>query len=95
MEIIIKQYWHHGRYGREITKTFESDIVPPIGALIEDSLFKDPNECKVVDVTINYTENTCYVDLESCDYSALDQKQWEQMLHVAELHEWSYAKLGE
>lgn len=40
MEIIIKQYWHHGRYGKIITKRFQSEIIPPIGSLIEDPLFK-------------------------------------------------------
>ena len=61
MEIVIRQYWHHGRYGTEITQTFQSDIVPPIGALIQDSLFKDPHEHKVADVTIDYAQNICYV----------------------------------
>lgn len=35
-------------------KTFESNVIPHKGDQIADSVFKDPYEYEVVDVTINY-----------------------------------------
>jgi hypothetical protein len=48
-----------------LSKTFESDIRPVIGDIIDDPGF-DPdfhNGYEVVKVTINYASNECYVSL--------------------------------
>lgn len=44
-----------------ITKSIESDAIPHKGDYIEDSLYKDPYEYEVTNVTLNYQENCCYV----------------------------------
>lgn len=76
---------------RQITKTFESDIIPHTGDYICDSVWKDPYEQEVLQVTINYQESECYVQLPVI---ALDTDRVEaikEYIEMAKLHEWECA----
>jgi hypothetical protein len=47
-----------------IKKHFESNIIPHVGDMIEDPLYKDPYEMAVTEVIINYNDNICTVSIE-------------------------------
>lgn len=71
-----------------IYKIFESNVIPHKGDFIADSCFKDPYEYEVVEVIINYQENTCYVQLNSIIAELNDKQVLKNYVEMAELHGW-------
>lgn len=69
-------------------KEIDSIIIPNIGMSIEDSLWKDPGEYKVIDVLINYQEDYSYISLEKYDAEIPDEKK-DEWAHIAKLHGWA------
>ena len=63
-----------------IMKTFNSNIIPHKGDYIEDIAWKDPFEYEVKEVTINYEENQCYVELPEILISSNDRKNLEDYI---------------
>ncbi|MDB5083961.1 MAG: hypothetical protein JWN30_847 [Bacilli bacterium] len=64
MEIIIYQQINlknNPRVFHDVFKTFGSDVIPHKGDFISDSAFKDPYEYEVLQVVINYNDNSCFV----------------------------------
>lgn len=75
-------------------KEYESNIVPHKGDFIEDGLWKEPGEYQVLEVTINYEQNYCFVNIARySDEIPEDRKS--DFAHIAELHGWesSWRKL--
>lgn len=70
-----------------ITKSIESDAIPHKGDYIEDSLYKDPYEYEVTNVTLNYQENYCYVSISPM---IVDGKDLVKRIkeEIAPLHGW-------
>lgn len=69
------------------SKVYESNVVPSIGTKIEDSLWKDPTEYEVKEVTINYAEDSCYVSVDWYKEVIIKERQ-KEMAHIADLHGW-------
>ena len=63
MKIIIAQLveFENDPFPHIWQKEFESNLIPVVGMCVEDSLWKDPDTYKIVEVTVNYTENYYYV----------------------------------
>ena len=64
-----------------VSKEYESDIMPVVGAIVEDPLWKDTDEYKITDFSICYYDNSCYVGLEKYnDEIPKDRKEiWANM----------------
>jgi hypothetical protein len=73
---------------KRIHKTFDSEIIPRVGDLIEDSVWKDPYEYKVSEVTINYQNDTCYVFLEKQILETDKKEHLSTHLKMTKLHDW-------
>ena len=71
-----------------VSKEYESDIMPVVGAIVEDPLWKDTDEYKITDFSICYYDNSCYVGLEKYnDEIPKDRKEiWANM---AKSHGWN------
>lgn len=78
---------------RNITKEFESNIVPHKGDLISDSVWKDPYEYEVVEININYSENECYVSLAPIKLETNDIEHLKKYTEMTKLHHWE-CKVG-
>ena len=76
------------RWPHNWRKEYDSPIIPSVGMKIEDSLWKDPGEYDVLEVTINYEENYCYVVLEKHNQTISPERK-DEIAHVAGLHGWS------
>lgn len=69
------------------SKEYESDIMPVVGAEVEDPLWKDPYEYKITGFSISYYENCCYVGLEKYnDEIPKDKKDF--WADIAKNHGW-------
>ena len=68
-------------------KEVETNVIPHKGDLIEDSLFKDPGEYEVIETTINYQENYCYVLLKQYE-NVFPVERKDELKRIAELHDW-------
>jgi hypothetical protein len=71
-----------------VEKTYENvSIIPQIGMKVFEGLFGGETEKKVVDMFLDYEENTCIVYLEPVNDLILDEvgKQWRES---ARLHNW-------
>lgn len=66
---------------------YESNIIPHVGDSIEDPIWKEPYDYKVIEVIINYYANECYVQVEAYD-GEIPEKRKEDFAHMAELHGW-------
>ncbi|MDR5025383.1 hypothetical protein FOL75_26710 [Bacillus thuringiensis] len=71
---------------KHVYKKEESTIIPHKGDMIEDSLFKKPNE--VIEVTINYTEDECTVNLSPLKLDKGGPHNVEDYVNVAVSHGW-------
>lgn len=70
-----------------ITKSIESNAIPHKGDYIADSLYKDPYEYEVTNVTLNYQENYCYVTISPMIVGSKDSvKKIKE--EIAPLHGW-------
>lgn len=91
MTIILSQYVEveNDRLPHRIEKKIESSIIPNIGMSIEDSVWKDPYDYKVIEVLINYVEDYCYVTLEK--YSEIIKNNFKnEFASMVKLHGWNY-----
>jgi len=70
-------------------KEFQSDIIPTVGAKIEDPVWNDPREIK--ELVINYTENYCFISF-GLEYLAKEE-YYERYKQMYESHGW--ATLGQ
>lgn len=68
-------------------KEYESTIIPCVGDFIEDPIWKNPYEYKVIGVTINYYDDECHVGVEAYDLDIPNERK-EEFAHMAELHGW-------
>ncbi len=66
---------------------YESNIIPHVGDSIEDPIWKEPYDYKVIEVTINYYANECYVSVEAYD-GEIPEERKEDFAHMAKLHGW-------
>lgn len=90
MKIIffIKIVTPSDKEGITFSKEFDSKIIPFIGAHISDPIFVEP---KLVEhVTLNYSEDTCFVVLQSKE--VVDGNLDGHVQEVAELHSWKEKK---
>ncbi|WMJ85482.1 hypothetical protein [Anaerocolumna sp. MB42-C2] len=69
------------------SKTYNSLAIPHKGDYIEDPIWKEPGEFVVEDVTINYYDDSCYVQIAKYNY-VIPQSRKDEMSHIAELHGW-------
>ena len=91
MTIILSQYVdvENDCFPHHIEKKIKSSIIPNIGMSIEDSVWKDPYDYKVIEVLINYAEDYCYVTLEK--YSEIIKDNFKnEFANMVKLHEWEY-----
>lgn len=73
-----------------ITKSFESTVIPHKGDFIEDPLWKDPYVYEVSEVIIDYSIDTCFVELFA--YQLSSDEDVERMAELAvKFHEWKTA----
>lgn len=75
---------------RTAYKHFESNVIPHEGDKVADSAFKDPYEFEVVNVIINYQDNTCHVSLRMIEIDSDNEKDIEGYLEIYRLHDWDY-----
>lgn len=68
-------------------KEMETSVIPHKGDFIEDSLWKDPGEYEVIETTINYQENYCYVQLKQYE-NIIPVSRKDEFKRIAELHGW-------
>lgn len=68
-------------------KEVETNVIPHKGDFIEDSLFKDPGEYEVIETTLNYQENYCYVQLKPYK-DIIPVIRRDDFKRIAELHDW-------
>lgn len=66
---------------------YESNIIPHIGDSIEDPIWKNPYDYKVIEVIIDYYANECFVQVEAYDGNIPEERK-EDFAHMAELHGW-------
>lgn len=71
-----------------IMKTFESNIIPHKGDYIEDSAWNDPFEYQVQEVTLNYEENECYVELPEILINSNDRKDLDKYIENIKSFRW-------
>ena len=71
-------------------------IVPRKGDKLEDTLWKDPYEYEVVEVLLDYEEDTCFVTVAPYE-GVIPQERMDEFGRIAELHGWgaSWVKLNE
>ena len=62
-------------------------VIPHKGDKIEDPLWKDPYEYDVVDVVLDYGEDTCFVTVAPYE-SAIPKERMEEFGRIAGLHGW-------
>jgi hypothetical protein len=75
------------QYGNSVSKEYESDIMPIVGIMVEDPLWKDPYEYEIKEVTINYYDNSCFVVLDEYKGEILKEKK-KLFADMAKLHGW-------
>lgn len=71
---------------KQISKEFESNIIPHKGDKIADRFYKEPYEYDVVECTIDYQENKCYVTLASINVETKDEVN--EQIKISKLHGW-------
>lgn len=71
---------------KQISKEVESNIIPHKGDKIADSFFKDPYEYDVVECTIDYQENKCYVTLAPINVETESEVTYQ--INIAKTHGW-------
>jgi len=76
------------RFPYQWSKVYESNVIPSVGMKIEDSLWKDPTEYEVKDVTINYADDICYVSIGWYNVEIAKERQ-KEMANMAKLHGWT------
>lgn len=88
MEIIlqIKIYTKDDQIVLHYTKSYESSSIPTIGMKIKDDLFAELKE--VIEVTIDYSRNKCYVKLPSREETK-DRIESGHIQEVADMHGWT------
>ena len=69
------------------SKTYESDIIPVVGAKVEDPLWKDPGVYKITGIYLSFYENAYYVGLEPYEYVILESGK-DEMANMAKSHGW-------
>lgn len=69
------------------SKEYISDIMPVVGAEVEDCLWKDPGEYKITGYTINYEDNSCYVGVEQYDFE-IPKERKDEFAEIVKLHGW-------
>lgn len=74
---------------RTVMKELESNVIPHKGDFISDSFYKDPYEYEVVEVTINYQENECYVSIAPIVLNSSDIELLRKWIEIAKLHKWT------
>lgn len=67
-------------------KEFESNIIPHVGDYIEDSVWEE--ETEVVNVTINYNDDTCYVTLKELKFDHDRKEILKEHFNMVKLHGW-------
>lgn len=88
MKIVLSQPVKiEGEPYHRFSKTYESDIFPVVGTVVEDPLWKDPGEYKITGVSISYYENACYVGLETYEYEISNDKK-NEIADMAKSHGW-------
>ena len=68
-------------------KEYESIIIPRTGDFIEDSIWKEPYEYKVIGVTINYCDNECYIEVEKYNVDITSERK-DEFTRIANFHGW-------
>jgi hypothetical protein len=81
-QIIPKDF----KYFKQISKKFESNIIPHIGDKITDSFFKDPIEYDVVECIIDYQENKCEIFLSPLSVETESEVNYQ--VDIAKSHGW-------
>lgn len=71
-----------------IMKKFESNVIPHKGDYIEDSVWKDPFEYQVEEITINYEESECYVELPEVLINSNDRKDLDDYVENSKSYGW-------
>lgn len=69
-----------------VYKEFNHTVIPHVGCLITDTVWKKPYEYEVLKVIINYEDDTCYVSLAPYAYHVDSFKKYADM---AKLHGWT------
>jgi len=68
-------------------KGYDSTVIPRVGDMIEDPIWKDPGEYEVRNVTINYYANECYVCVGRYAVTIPNERK-EEFGKIAGLHGW-------
>lgn len=84
-QLIIPQDDDRGTF--QIEKEVAWPFVPRVGDELGDSLYKEPNEMKVVRVEFSTRDDTCYIFIEPLKVPTLVESElpWKRL---AELHKW-------
>lgn len=75
---------------RTAHKSFDSNVIPRKGDFISDTAFKAPYEHEVVEVTIDYQDDVCYVSLHSVEIESEDEAAVLRYLEIYKMHDWNY-----
>lgn len=89
MKVIINQLVLHSESNVPYrwSKAYESNVIPYVGDSIEDPLWKDPGDYKVLDVTINYYADECYVSVDRYE-PVIPSDRKKEFGNMASLHGW-------
>ncbi len=68
-------------------KEYETNVIPHKGDFIEDSIWKNPGAYEVTEVTINYSEDFCYVYVEKYAHKVPESRKADYA-KIAESHGW-------
>lgn len=89
MKVIISQIvaFEGDKFPYSWSKTYESNVIPCVGDTIEDPIWKDPGDYKVIGVTINYDAEECYVGVDGYE-PVIPIERKEEFGKMAALHGW-------
>jgi hypothetical protein len=88
LKILLIQYIQckDSDYPKAIYKLLENNSIPHAGDFINDSVWKEPTQYEVKEVSIDYSYNRCEVLLSKCE------EEWdafEKFAGMAKLHGWN------
>ena len=89
MKVIISQtvFFDGENFPSNWENGYDSTVIPRVGDMIEDPIWKDPGEYEVRNVTINYYANECYVYVGRYAVTIPNERK-EEFGKMAELHGW-------
>jgi hypothetical protein len=89
--IILKENAHQSR---NVTKSFNSEVIPRNGDFIVSTAFERDEEVKVTGISIDYEQNQCTVYLEPLSINSEDIKHLKQIVDMYMLHDWQCSYYG-